>query len=378
MRKVVKLKETDITNIVKRIISEQAPPSIEELIASGQLVPTPPCGSGDNTIWDNLQSPNAPGYSDLASVTAFCQQQCVTGEEEVCDCCNEFGVLDNSPETAEMSCDGASDAWGGLENFCSDACPAPYGERQSTSPLCNECCDINTQIMWDTMGTQAQEAVCNACFGPNAQNWVNNAYCQYCEGDAVSTTEPEVEEPTPEPEAEKPEDIKKPKSKTKATTKSKTKMKSKSKIKETKIIKLKERDVKNIVNKLISEQSPNTLCEPGPNCVEPELTTGITSYYGGLQGGATLGLRCPQGWVFQQWLNPWMTSDNNRIHGISRCVPDIGSPGDMAGHGSPDNPFVPGMGFEDQYIDQITGPGGPFGGKTPPPPIRESKKIIKK
>ena len=63
-------------------------------------------------------------------------------------------------------------------------------------------------------------------------------------------------------------------------------------------------------------------------------------------------------------------------HGIMmfRCIPNIGSPGDMAGHGSPDNQFVPGMGFGDQYIDQITGPGGPFGGKTPPPPIRESKK----
>ena len=231
MRKVVKLKETDITNIVKRIISEQAPPSIEELIASGQLVPTPPCGSGNGTIWDNLQSPNAPGYSDLASVTTFCQQQCVTGEEEVCDCCNEFGVLDNSPETAEMSCDVVTDAWGGLENFCSDACPAPYGEGQSTSPLCNECCE--------------------------------------------ATITPPDTGPLPD-DQEKPEDIKKPKSKSKATNKSKTKMKRKPKIKETKIIKLKERDVKNIVNKLISEQgnymSLSQGCEPGPNCVAPEFS----------------------------------------------------------------------------------------------------------
>ena len=138
---------------------------------------------------------------------------------------------------------------------------------------------------------------------------------------------------------------------------------------------MKRSELRKIIREVISEQVAfaGNYCSPGnADCVEPYLTT---------MGLETLRLVCPEGFEFQhQDTNQLNYYDgaggigSSQLVGISRCVPDIGSPGDMAGHGSPDNPFVPGMGFEDQFIDQITGPGGPFGGKTPPPPIRESKK----
>ena len=120
-------------------------------------------------------------------------------------------------------------------------------------------------------------------------------------------------------------------------------------------------------------------CNPNnnPNCVQPDFYAAYPTPI----GGAANVLRCPEGFVFQFAPDTGTMSPSGQvIGGISNCVPDIGSPGDMAGHGSTDDPFVPGMGFEDQFIDQITGPGGPFGGSAKSggsgkgKPIRESKK----
>jgi len=146
---------------------------------------------------------------------------------------------------------------------------------------------------------------------------------------------------------------------------------------------MKKSELRKVIREIISEQLPipTTMCEPSENCVPPEfLQTSLT--YGGSPsniGGASNTLKCPEGFIFQMAPSTGQMFGNNKIIGISNCVPDIGAPGDsnMAGHGSPDNPFMPGMGFEDQYIDQITGPGGPFGGGKDGgkgKPIRESKK----
>ena len=144
---------------------------------------------------------------------------------------------------------------------------------------------------------------------------------------------------------------------------------------------MKKSELRKIIREIISEQvAPTTMCTPGPNCVQPELN-GTAISYGtgpGSMTGTSNVLACPEGFVFQDAPSTGTMLNNNRIIiGISNCIPDIGSPGDMAGHGSTDNPFVPGMGFEDQFIDQITGPGGPFGGDKDGgkgKPIRESKK----
>ena len=139
---------------------------------------------------------------------------------------------------------------------------------------------------------------------------------------------------------------------------------------------MKKSELKKLIREVISEQfSQGTYCEPGPNCVEPILTP--------ISGAPEeLALVCPTGFVFQrqETSDLMLLTGGQVLRKIPRCVPNIGSPGDMAGHGSTDDPFVPGMGFEDQFIDQITGPGGPFGGPAKSggsgkgKPIRESKK----
>ena len=151
--------------------------------------------------------------------------------------------------------------------------------------------------------------------------------------------------------------------------------KAKVKLKKENQIEMKKSELRKIIRETISEQfvtPPSTYCEPGPNCAEPYLNSNQN------EGEGLIYLVCPTGFVFQHPETNllFFGNANRNLMNIPRCVPDIGNPGDenMAGHGSTDNPFVPGMGFEDQFIDQITGPGGPFGGKTPPPPIRESKK----
>ena len=146
---------------------------------------------------------------------------------------------------------------------------------------------------------------------------------------------------------------------------------------------MKKSELRKLIREVISEQAPygTTYCEPGPNCVEPELNA--SSIGGNVPGGYinVLLLRCPQGFRFQHTQTSMLSyyPQGDVLTKISYCIPDIGNPGDenMAGHGSTDNPFVPGMGFEDQFIDQITGPGGPFGGGKDGgkgKPIRESKK----
>lgn len=155
---------------------------------------------------------------------------------------------------------------------------------------------------------------------------------------------------------------------------------------------MKKSELRKLIREVISEQVPDpnllfgnmsTACNPtnNPNCVPPELVTQGGTWGPGGNFMASVTLKCPEGFVFQGFnvsLPNYGAPD--RLQGISYCVPDIGSPGDMAGHGSPDDPFVPGMGFEDQFIDQITGPGGPFGGSAKSggsgkgKPIRESKK----
>ena len=139
---------------------------------------------------------------------------------------------------------------------------------------------------------------------------------------------------------------------------------------------MKKSELRQIIREVISEQydGPPYVgnCEPSPNCVVPTINVAAD--------GKVL-VRCPDGFYLQGGtsVSPLGSTQNPTGLLVSRCVPDIGSPGDgmMAGHGSPDNPFVPGMGFEDQFIDQITGPGGPFGGAKggkKGKPIRESKK----
>ena len=144
---------------------------------------------------------------------------------------------------------------------------------------------------------------------------------------------------------------------------------------------MKKSELRKLIREVISEQSVNPLwsagCEPGPNCVAPEFNENTW-------GSGMVTVTCPSGFILQSGakVQPQFMPDNPNPVGLrfSRCVPDIGSPGDMAGHGSTDDPFVPGMGFEDQFIDQITGPGGPFGGSAKSggsgkgKPIRESKK----
>ena len=152
---------------------------------------------------------------------------------------------------------------------------------------------------------------------------------------------------------------------------------------------MKKSELRKIIREVINEQpgvSPGygtTYCTPGPNCVAPELFVGAGVAFGNTgQSIQFIQLRCPQDFQFQHQNTSQLDFDfgGRFLSKISYCVPDIGSPGDMAGHGSPDNPFVPGMGFEDQFIDQITGPGGPFGGPAKSggsgkgKPIRESKK----
>ena len=155
---------------------------------------------------------------------------------------------------------------------------------------------------------------------------------------------------------------------------------------------MKKSELRKLIREVISEQNTADIGDYAiSDFVAPNTQN---SAYGGTP---IWNITCPEGYKFYQ--------KQAGIHGVAsfsfegpnfadsglpptdiqltKCVPIDGpgyeetgglSPGDMAGHGSPDNPFVPGLGFEDQYIDQITGPGGPFGGKTPPPPIRESKK----
>ena len=160
-------------------------------------------------------------------------------------------------------------------------------------------------------------------------------------------------------------------------------------------MKITKSELRKLVREVISEQVPDVVngvnsdllfggpgspaCNPNnnPNCVQPDFYAAYPTPI----GGAANVLRCPEGFVFQNAPDTGMMSPSGQIiGGISNCVPDIGSPGDMAGHGSTDDPFVPGMGFEDQFIDQITGPGGPFGGPAKSggsgkgKPIRESKK----
>ena len=136
---------------------------------------------------------------------------------------------------------------------------------------------------------------------------------------------------------------------------------------------MKKSELRKLIREVISEQAPygqTTACSPSENCVAPTINE--------LPNGSVR-VMCPTGFILQggtlvQGVYAGDQGNNPKGLVVSRCVPYIGSPGDMAGHGSTDDPFVPGMGFEDQFIDQLTGPGGPFGGKTPPPPIRESKK----
>ena len=153
-------------------------------------------------------------------------------------------------------------------------------------------------------------------------------------------------------------------------------------------MKITKSELRKLVREVISEQDSwignmSTYCNPtnNPNCVPPELSTQGGTWDSGGNFMNVITLICPEGFVFQGYnttLPQYGAPD--RLTGISYCVPDIGSPGDMAGHGSTDNPFVPGAGFEDQFIDQITGPGGPFGGSAKSggsgkgKPIRESKK----
>ena len=143
---------------------------------------------------------------------------------------------------------------------------------------------------------------------------------------------------------------------------------------------MKKSELRKIIREVISEQTPapygqTTACSPSENCVAPTINE--------LPNGSVR-VMCPTGFILQggtlvQGVYAGDQGNNPKGLIVSRCVPYIGSPGDgnMAGHGSPDNPFVPGMGFEDQFIDQLTGPGGPFGGAKgggKGKPIRESKK----
>ena len=147
---------------------------------------------------------------------------------------------------------------------------------------------------------------------------------------------------------------------------------------------MKKSELRKVIREVISEhQGPlteqtyigdmSTMCAEGPNCQSPIYETSV-NFSGGGNGVYVNRLMCPSGFVFQ---GPPIGYTSIAI--IPYCVPNIGNPGDsnMAGHGSPDDPFVPGIGFEDQFIDQITGPGGPFGGGKDGgkgKPIRESKK----
>ena len=140
-------------------------------------------------------------------------------------------------------------------------------------------------------------------------------------------------------------------------------------------IRIKESDLVKVIKKIINEQnvtSPwgdmTTQCIEGPNCVPPTLETNVPFGGGGLGGFGINRLRCPDGFMFQGYPSQMINYSQGQgqegqfMVGITNCIPDTGSPGDMAGHGSTDDPFVPGMGFEDQFIDQITGPDGPWGG----------------
>ena len=136
---------------------------------------------------------------------------------------------------------------------------------------------------------------------------------------------------------------------------------------------MKKIQLRKLIREVLSEQlqqymlpGATTMCTPSPTCVVPELS----EFMGAIR------VQCPSGFYLQHGANvSGLVSGGAQgpdAHGImmSRCIPNIGSPGDMAGHGSPDDPFVPGMGFEDQFIDQITGPDGPWGKGS----IKESKK----
>ena len=142
---------------------------------------------------------------------------------------------------------------------------------------------------------------------------------------------------------------------------------------------MKESELRNLIREIISEQVFSGNCTPSENCVAPVMTE--QTYTNKMR------IMCPEGFMLQNGttVSPlYYGSVYSPIRGIdiSRCVPNLGNPGDynvgdFGGHGSPDDPFVPGMGFEDQFIDQITGPGGPFGGAKggkKGKPIRESKK----
>ena len=161
---------------------------------------------------------------------------------------------------------------------------------------------------------------------------------------------------------------------------------------------MKKSELRKIIREIISEQNTDQNPDTGDYAISDFVNPNTqNSTYGGTP---IWNIVCPQGYKFYQ--------KQAGIHGVAsfsfdsaenfdagnpptdiqltKCVPIDGpgyeetgglSPGDMAGHGSPDNPFVPGMGFEDQFIDQLTGPGGPFGGAKgggKGKPIRESKK----
>ena len=143
---------------------------------------------------------------------------------------------------------------------------------------------------------------------------------------------------------------------------------------------MKKSELRKIIKEVISEQGQyNQGCAPGPNCVAPtlDIANGTLTVGGLTHIDSATRVMCPNGFVLQTGNSILQMSAPSDGFVMGRCVPDLGAPGDMAGHGSTDNPFVPGMGFEDQFIDQITGPGGPFGGPKggeKGKPIRESKK----
>ena len=72
--------------------------------------------------------------------------------DSTCSCCEQFGFeYSSSPTPAGnpqpdnsgqgITCQQIADEYpGGVENFCSLACPPPYGTGESTSSMCGECC----------------------------------------------------------------------------------------------------------------------------------------------------------------------------------------------------------------------------------------------